>query len=105
MYFIHIYNIELKKEKENRWKEKSTCFNTLKVKMTMEPQDGGHSNHHDYHPKHCLSGRPHQLNTFFNCPKTTPRVRFPDFNKIMFQDNTWIIIYYDSSIKLLIPFL
>ena len=45
MYFIHIYNIELKKEKENRWKEKSTCFNTLKVKMTMEPQDGGHSNH------------------------------------------------------------
>lgn len=69
----------------------------------MECQDGRHTNHSILNTA-SVAGTKIIINQIPSTALQQPRVRFPDFCKIVFQDNTWIIIYYDPSIKLVISF-
>lgn len=70
-------------------------FNTLKVKMPRQSV----RRHH----KHITINTVSTVGSIWS--KAIPKVRVPDSNRTMFQDNTPTIVYYNSSMRLLFGFL
>jgi hypothetical protein len=51
------------------------------------------------HPKHITANIASTVGSIWS--KAMPKVKVPDCNRTMFQDNTPTIVYYNSSMRLL----